>query len=168
VAEVLAMIRSERLAHDVVAQVQVDESLPYVLGDRVQLQQVLVNRILNACDAMTTTAPADRRLVISGEAHGDGSSELIIADRGPGIAPSWAERIFESFVTSKANGTGLGLAICRKVVALHGGRLWAESSPTGATFHLVLPGAEGPVRPSATALPELALRPTLSLGPAPC
>jgi len=156
VAEVLEIMRNELLAHEVAARVHVDEALPHVRGDRVQLQQVLVNLILNACDAMAETAPADRQLEISGAAHLDGSSELIIADHGPGIALTWRESIFEPFVTSKANGTGLGLAICRKVVGAHGGRLWADSSPTGATFHLVLPGMEQSSRPAADPPADLA------------
>ncbi len=155
VTEVLAMMRRELLAHQVVVHVEVDASLPPVRGDRVQLQQVLVNLIINACDAMVETAPADRCIVITGAANLDGSCELIITDRGPGIALGQTESIFEPFVTSKVNGTGLGLAICRKVVSQHGGQLRAESNSNGATFHLVLPGVEGLSVPMANA-PELA------------
>jgi PAS domain S-box-containing protein len=140
-AEVLAIMRSELLANEVAVQVDVNASLPHVCADRVQLQQVLVNLILNACDAMAANAPADRRLVIAGTAR-DGSCTLVIRDSGPGISFSPTDRIFEPFVTTKANGVGLGLAICQKVVTAHGGRLVAENDPGGgAAFHLVLPCA---------------------------
>ncbi len=139
--EVLAIMRSELLAREVTPQVDINASLPPVRGDRVQLQQVLVNLILNACDAMAATAPADRRLAIVGT-HDDGGCALTITDSGPGIALTPKDRVFEPFVTSKPNGAGLGLAICRKVATAHGGSLWAEDGPAGgATFHLVLPRA---------------------------
>lgn len=140
VVEVLEVMRSELLAHQVKVQVDVDAALPHVRGDRVELQQVLVNLILNACEAMTVTDPADRLLDIAGIAQADGGCALSVADRGPGIAAESTERIFEPFMTTKANGVGLGLPICRMVVARHGGRLWAESGGSGATFRLVLPG----------------------------
>jgi PAS domain S-box-containing protein len=141
VTETLAIMRSQLLAHDITTQVDVCASLPGVRGDRVQLQQILVNLILNACEAMAET-PVDRRLVITAVPHEDEGCELVISDHGPGIALTPPERIFEPFVTSKAHGVGLGLAICRKVVTAHGGRLWAENNPAGgASFHLVLPRA---------------------------
>jgi PAS domain S-box-containing protein len=141
VTEVLAIMRSELLAHGVAAQADVAPSLPHVRGDRVQLQQILVNLILNACDAMALSAPADRRLAISASAFERGCT-LVIADHGPGISVVPTDRIFEPFVTTKANGAGLGLAISRKAVVAHGGRLWAENNPGGgAAFHLELPYA---------------------------
>jgi PAS domain S-box-containing protein len=147
VTETLAIMRSELLAHDVTTQVDISASLPDVRGDRVQLQQILVNLILNACEAMAEE-PVDRRVLITAVPHEENGCELVISDRGPGIALTPPERIFEPFVTSKAHGVGLGLAICRKVVMAHGGRLWAENNPArGASFHLVLPSAVG-VSPS--------------------
>jgi PAS domain S-box-containing protein len=141
VTEVVAIMRNELLAREVAAQVDIGASLPPVRGDRVQLQQVLVNLILNACEAMAVRAPADRRLAISASAH-DGGCSLAISDSGPGISLTPTDRIFEPFVTSKVNGAGLGLAICQMVVTAHGGRLWAENNPGGgAAFHLVLPRA---------------------------
>ncbi|HEX7978791.1 MAG TPA: ATP-binding protein [Gemmatimonadaceae bacterium] len=148
-------------------QVDVDASLPYVSGDRVQLQQVLVNLILNACDAMATTEPADRRLLIAGAMRDDGSCELTVADHGPGIALEMMECIFEPFVTSKQNGVGLGLAICRKVVTQHGGRLWVESTPSGATFHLELPSVVHLPEPVSNASRGLATLPYTPLRRAP-
>lgn len=142
VIEVVALLRGALLEHRVSVKIEVSTSMPHVRGDRVQLQQVLVNLIMNACDAMAATPPTERLIVITGIARDEGACELIIADRGPGIAAGLEERIFEPFVTSKTNGVGLGLALSRKLVAMHGGRIWAENQFSGAEFHLLLPAGQ--------------------------
>jgi C4-dicarboxylate-specific signal transduction histidine kinase len=114
-------------------------SVVVVSADRVQLQQVLLNLIVNACDAMTDNAPRDRSLTISVVEEG-ATVRISVADRGPGVAAGLIDAVFEPFVTSKPQGLGLGLAICRSIIGAHGGRIWAANNPShGATFSFVLP-----------------------------
>ncbi len=117
----------------------VDTSLHWVRVDRVQIEQVLVNLLLNACEAMDATPKEQRvlRIVIRNADQND--VELVIGDSGKGVAPCEHEHIFQPFVTTKARGLGLGLAICRLIVNAHGGRIWAEAADRGARFCLSLP-----------------------------
>jgi C4-dicarboxylate-specific signal transduction histidine kinase len=116
-------------------------AVPSVLGDRIQLQQVVLNLVLNACDAMNTTDTGDRLLMLSTRAD-DGFVELAVSDRGPGIPDGQLERVFEPFVTFREQGLGLGLAISRSIVAAHGGSIHAENNADGgATFRCLLPTA---------------------------
>ena len=115
------------------------EALPAVSGDRNQLQQVLLNFVINGCDAMDGRE-ADRRLLVRTRTTAHGSAEVSVADRGAGIPLADLERIFEPFVTTKSSGLGLGLSICRSIVEAHGGRLWASNNADrGATLHCELP-----------------------------
>ena len=115
------------------------DSLPAVSGDRNQLQQVLLNFVINGCDAMDGRE-VDRRLLVRTLANGQGNVEVSVVDRGAGIPVADLERIFDPFVTTKAAGMGLGLAICRSIVEAHGGRLWAtNNADCGATLHCELP-----------------------------
>lgn len=137
--EVLAITRGEMLEHNVLVELAPAAENAYVLGDRVQLQQVLVNLIVNACDAMGTVAPASRRLTIRSTIQA-GVANISVSDTGHGIESGQTERLFEPFVSSKAGGLGLGLAISRKIVSAHGGEIWADdSAQDGATFHVTLP-----------------------------
>ena len=117
------------------------EELPPVTGDRVQLQQVVLNLILNAVEAIGSVEAGARDLSISTEQ--DDSGVLVsVRDTGPGISPAQLERVFEAFYTTKSGGTGMGLAICRSIIDAHGGRLWASANePRGAVFQFTLPGA---------------------------
>jgi C4-dicarboxylate-specific signal transduction histidine kinase len=118
--------------------------LPGTLGDRVQLQQVMLNLVLNACEAMSSRTPAERALTVSTALDGDGLLLTAVADRGDGIPPDAADRLFEPFFTTKPQGLGLGLSICRSIIAAHGGRLWADNNPDdGATFMVALPAQNG-------------------------
>jgi two-component system, LuxR family, sensor kinase FixL len=104
----------------------------------VQLQQVLLNLVMNACDAMSDTPPGERLLVVSTRMGGDARIE--VRDRGRGIAPDALAKIFDPFVTTKPDGLGLGLAICRSIVTAHGGDMWAVNNPErGAAFVVSLP-----------------------------
>lgn len=139
VSEVLELAHSDLVQRGVVADTRLSASLPLIHADRVQLQQVVLNLIVNACDAMADTPPADRALVISTSVVGD-AVQISVSDQGSGLAPDSLESVFEPFVTSKADGLGLGLAICRSIVGAHGGGMWAaNNADRGATFHVRLP-----------------------------
>jgi C4-dicarboxylate-specific signal transduction histidine kinase len=132
VCDVLALARGDLIARGVSVDTQLEPRVGLVLADPVQLQQVLLNLIMNASDAMVGNAPAERRLMIATRRSEQGRAiECSVADRGPGIRPEDLEHIFQPFVTTKKQGLGLGLAICRSIVEAHGGRLWAENSASG-------------------------------------
>jgi hypothetical protein len=137
----IALARSEAANKRVTVRVDLAEGISAVRGDRVQLQQVVLNLILNAVEAMSSIdGGAPRELSISTE--GRGADEILVAvrDSGPGIDPEYLERVFDSFYTTKPTGMGLGLSICRSIVDAHGGRLWAEANkPRGSVFQFILP-----------------------------
>ena len=143
VDEVRGLLHSDLIRRRVAAEIDLARSLPPVLGDRVELQQVILNLVGNACDAMGDT-PAHRRQVrIATALTPEGQVQLSVEDRGSGIPPERLEQIFDAFFTTKVSGLGLGLAICRSIVTAHGGRLWATNNGSGgATFHLVLDQAD--------------------------
>jgi PAS domain S-box-containing protein len=140
--EVLRLANNQLTAHSVTVTAHLTPDLPAVRGDRVGLQQVLLNLIVNACDAMKLNEPARRHLTVTTALDGEGAVEVAIADCGGGIPADAVERVFEPFFTTKEHGLGLGLAICRSIVAAHGGRLWAiNNADHGATFCFALAGA---------------------------
>lgn len=115
--------------------------LPQVLVDRVQLQQVLVNLMRNAIEAMQGSGA--RELVLEMKPRDSGGIEIALTDSGPGLAPEVASRLFQPFVTTKSGGMGVGLSICHSIISQHGGRIWAEACPKGGTvFRIVLPAAQ--------------------------
>lgn len=139
VGEVLELAHSDLIHRGVLVNARLLPSAPVIFSDRVQLQQVLLNLIMNACDAMSDTAQGERVLVIATSVD-DGVVRIAVHDRGPGIAARSLESVFEPFVTSKKNGLGLGLAICRSIVRSHGGNMWASNNPDrGATIVVSLP-----------------------------
>jgi two-component system sensor kinase FixL len=139
VEETLRLMRSDLLNRRVAVRADLGEGLPAVSGDRNQLQQVLLNFMMNGCDAMDGRR-TDGRLLVRTQSTAEGNVEVSVADHGAGIPPADLERIFEPFVTTKSNGMGLGLTICRSIVDAHGGRLWAtNNSDGGATLHCELP-----------------------------
>ena len=147
VRDVLDFIRGEFLLRGVEVKTSFGGDLPQVRGDRVQLQQVVLNLVCNACDAMQGQS-ARRVLGIGTEQTAAGDLQLTVTDTGPGIAPDRLERVFDPFYTTKESGLGMGLAICRRIVTAHSGLLSAQSRPgEGATFRVVLPavvaGAQG-------------------------
>jgi PAS domain S-box-containing protein len=137
--EVIALGRSAIIKNRVWVQTRLSERLSPVHGDRVQLQQVVLNLLLNALEAMGSVEAAPRELLIS--TRQDHAGVLVaVHDSGPGIDPEHLERVFNSFYTTKPSGTGMGLSICRSIVDAHGGRLWAEANePRGAIFQFTLP-----------------------------
>jgi PAS domain S-box-containing protein len=140
IEEVIALVRGELLKHHVSVQTRIAPGLSPVHGDRVQLQQVVLNLIVNAIEAMTSVDDDARQLVISIESSQTEGVLVAIGDSGPGVAAEDRERIFESFFTTKAAGVGIGLSICRSIVEAHGGRLWADAhQPRGAVFRFTLP-----------------------------
>jgi signal transduction histidine kinase len=138
VSEVLALVRTDLRHRGVVVSTRFCEPAPLVLGDRVQLQQVVLNLVMNACEAMSETPPDERLLVVS--TASDGAACIEVRDAGSGITPDALARVFEPFVTTKRDGLGLGLAICRSIVAAHGGQISAANRPErGASFVVSLP-----------------------------
>jgi two-component system sensor kinase FixL len=118
-------------------------NLPVVLGDRVQLYQVVLNLIVNGLEASTDPGPGDRWLKVRTTGSNGGAVELTVEDSGRGIAQHDLDRVFEPFFTTKPAGLGMGLSISRSIVLAHGGRLWAENSADGgAMFRCVLPAAQ--------------------------
>jgi signal transduction histidine kinase len=114
-----------------------------VEGDRVQLQQVILNLVLNAAEAMTAVDNGARDLLISSEQSRTNGILVTVRDSGPGIDPEHIERVFDAFYTTKPSGMGMGLSICRSIIDAHGGRLWADANePRGAAFQFTLPGSE--------------------------
>jgi signal transduction histidine kinase len=139
--DVIELAYGELKSRHVIVSTAFAPAMPVVLGDRVQLQQVVLNLVLNASDAMNGTQAGNRHLSVSTSAGPDYVG-LAIADRGPGIPDGQLERVFEPFVTFREDGLGLGLAISRSIVTAHGGSIRAENNPDGgATFHCVLPVA---------------------------
>jgi C4-dicarboxylate-specific signal transduction histidine kinase len=139
IEDVLRLLRSDLVSRNVRTTTILAPDLPAVSGDHVQLQQVMLNLIVNGCDAMQGTPPDQRMLEIATTRNSDGEVCVSIADRGSGISSGMEERIFETFYSTKESGLGMGLAICRAIIQVHGGRLWAENNPgRGATFHFTL------------------------------
>lgn len=140
VAAVLDLAHGDLVTHQVAVVRRFGSALPLVQGDRIQLQQVLLNFIVNACEAMSAMEPNRRVLTITTAAGDDQSVEVCVADTGKGILPEVQPKLFEAFATTKKHGLGLGLSICRSIVSAHGGRQWAENRPEGgAAFHIALP-----------------------------
>jgi PAS domain S-box-containing protein len=140
VLDVITLTRSELLRHGVSLQTELATGLPLIDGDCIQLQQVILNLILNAAEAMSGIDEGAREMRIS-TARGASNGVLVsVRDSGPGLGPQSVDRLFEAFYTTKPDGLGMGLAICRSIVAAHGGRLWATANePGGAVFQFTVP-----------------------------
>jgi C4-dicarboxylate-specific signal transduction histidine kinase len=142
IEEVIVLAQSVTLRNGVSVQTRLAEGLLPLLGDRVQVQQVLLNLVLNAAEAMSSVEEGARELVISTEHHLAGAL-VAVRDSGPGVGPAHLDRVFDAFYTTKSRGTGMGLSICRSIIHAHGGKLWAEANdPRGAAFQFTLPDAE--------------------------
>jgi len=145
VKEVLAITQGELQARQVSLQVQLNDDVPLVTGDKVQLQQVVLNLVMNAIDAMAAVTSRRRVLSIRSQRGEDGGALVTVQDCGHGLDPENAERIFHPFFTTKPGGIGMGLSISTSIVEAHGGRLWAAPvHPSGTAFHFSLPRASEP------------------------
>jgi C4-dicarboxylate-specific signal transduction histidine kinase len=129
IGEVVTLARTELITRQVAVTVHVDPGLPSLWGDKVQLQQVFLNLVLNGCEAMSGMPAPSRQLILTGDVDREGSVHVTVRDYGTGIRPDMVERLFEPFVTTKSDGLGLGLSISRTIVATHGGRLWGANKP---------------------------------------
>jgi len=139
VKDVIGLLHSDAVIRGIVVVHELERDLPEVKGDRIQLQQVVVNLLLNAFDAMRDGLARDRSVIVRSR-RADSEVLVTISDRGPGILPEEMDRLFEPFRSTKPGGLGMGLSISRSIVASHGGRMWAENNSTrGATFGFSLP-----------------------------
>jgi signal transduction histidine kinase len=143
IREVVRLTHGEASRHDIAVETQLANDLPKVEGDRVQLQQVVLNLIVNATEAMSTAREGSRRLLIRAAPATSDCVLVTVQDSGPGIDPANLERIFGAFYTTKPDGLGMGLSICRAIIEAHGGRLWATNEPGGALFQFTLPSRTG-------------------------
>ena len=140
ILEVIALTRGEVLQNGVSVRTQLAEGLPLIQADRVQLQQVILNLIVNAIEAMRDVGEGARELLISTGGDASNGVHVSFRDSGPGLAPASLERLFEAFYTTKSSGLGMGLPICHSIIEAHGGRIWAGvNEPRGAVFHFTLP-----------------------------
>lgn len=140
VTDSLLLARSDLAGKRILVQASLQRELPNILVDRIQMQQVILNLIANACEAMSGMAKEQRRLTLTTRTALDHAEvELVVGDCGGGVPQQLGSRLFEPFVTTKPDGLGLGLSISKSIVVSHGGRLWAENVPPGAAFHVALP-----------------------------
>jgi signal transduction histidine kinase len=139
IEEMVALLRGEATRYSISVRTKLAADLPQVMGDRVQLQQVVMNLITNSIDAVKAV-DGTRELAIKSERAENEQLLMTVSDTGVGLPPLQAGQIFNAFFTTKPHGTGMGLRICRSIVESHGGRLWAaDNSPRGASFYFTLP-----------------------------
>jgi C4-dicarboxylate-specific signal transduction histidine kinase len=142
IEDVLGFIEDERRRSEVTVRTELQAHLPPVMGDPIQLQQVVLNLVMNGIEAMRTRPARSRVMHIRTSATVEGCITIAVEDRGSGVTPEVIERVFDPFFTTKASGIGLGLAITRSIVEAHGGRIWVEAAtPRGALFQFTLPAA---------------------------
>ena len=157
ILEITGLTRVATSEHSVLVKLQLSDGLPHILGDRVQLQQVILNLIMNAAEAMSEVSEGARELLISTSEAEPGSVLVAVSDSGPGLPQANLDRLFEAFYTTKANGLGMGLSICRSIVQNHGGRLWATpNEPHGAVFCMLPPIGENRLKTPSHLRPSLA------------
>jgi C4-dicarboxylate-specific signal transduction histidine kinase len=138
--DIVSLTQGEAAKNDVAVRTQLVDGLQPIEGDRVQLQQVILNLVMNAIEAMSGTDEPPRELLLTSEEAEPGRVRVSVRDTGPGLGSPAPDRLFHAFHTTKANGLGLGLSICRSIIEAHGGKLSAAAnSPRGAVFQFVVP-----------------------------
>jgi PAS domain S-box-containing protein len=143
VRDVVMLVHSDAILQSVRISLDLHDDLPAVRGDRVQLQQVLLNILLNAFDAMKECPASTREVKLQAQSDGAGLIQVAVSDCGPGLSADKLDKIFQPFYTTKGDGLGMGLSICRSIIQAHGGRLWAENNAScGVTFYFTLPVAD--------------------------
>jgi C4-dicarboxylate-specific signal transduction histidine kinase len=143
ILEVIALTRSEIVRNGISLKTELAKELPPVHGERTDLQQVLLNLIVNAVDAMSSESNSLRELLIATSEDRSNGVRVAVSDWGPGVAQEAIERLFDAFYTTKSGGMGMGLAICRSIIKAHGGRIWVTpNTPRGAVFQFNLPVRE--------------------------
>jgi len=158
ILEVIALTRGEAAQNGVWVRTQLAEGLPRIQADRVQLQQVILNLIINAVEAMNSASEGTRELLISTAADASNGVRVSLRDTGPGLDPASLERLFDAFYTTKSSGLGMGLSICRSIIEAQGGRIWADANePRGAAFHFILPLQQEETTPAEHAGPMQAV-----------
>ena len=149
IGEMARMLRSEARTHDVSIYTDLKDDLPMTVADRVQIQQVLMNLMLNGIEAVTEAGGV---VTVKSQLGEDGQIEISVNDTGPGLPLGKTDQIFDAFFTTKPQGSGMGLAISKSIVESHGGRIWANSDGgRGATFHFTLPAAPEETSPPVDA-----------------
>jgi signal transduction histidine kinase len=158
VREVIELIRGEAVKNGVSLDMELGKDLPLIKGDRVQLQQVALNLIINAVQAVGAVADGAREVLIT-TAQADPNGVLVaVKDSGPGLTPASYERLFEAFYTTKPGGLGMGLSICRSIIEAHQGRVWVTANlPRGAVFQFTLPPEREETIPAEHAGPMAAV-----------
>jgi signal transduction histidine kinase len=140
IREVIELTRHEALKNGVSVHTELGDDLPTIDGDRVELQQVILNLIFNAVEAMKDMTEGPRDVLITTGKTESAETLVSVRDSGPGLAPEVRDKLFQPFETTKSTGMGLGLSICRSIIEAHGGRLWASANaPRGAVFQFTLP-----------------------------
>ncbi len=149
VGAAVAYCRAELERHDVLIEARIARDLPLVRVDALQIEQVLVNLVRNAAEALTDAGRYDGKVIIEAESDGAAAAVIRVRDNGPGFDPGLAERAHAPFTTTKPEGLGLGLSLARSIVESHAGRLWIDSSPSGATVSFTVPAADAAQRSAA-------------------
>jgi PAS domain S-box-containing protein len=145
IRDVIELTRGEWVKNGISMQADLADGLPLIEGDRVQLQQVILNLIVNAVEAMSGASDGTRELLVSSRKADPGGVLVGVRDSGPGLAPASLDHVFDAFYTTKPGGLGMGLSICRSIIEAHGGRLWASANlPRGASFQFALPAIANP------------------------
>ena len=142
--DVVQLVHSDGILRNIRVQIECQDGLPRVRGDRVQLQQVVLNLLINAFDAMKEAIATERNVKVWAKTNGAGTVEVSVRDHGTGLTSNELARIFQPFYTTKREGLGMGLSISRSIIEAHGGRLWAENNADrGATFHFTVLAIDG-------------------------
>jgi C4-dicarboxylate-specific signal transduction histidine kinase len=140
IREAILLVQREVMRHQVSLRTELASALPSVLGDRIQLQQVLINLLINGVEATAPITDRLREILIRSQRHEAGQVLVAVRDSGIGIDTATAEQLFSAFFTTKPSGMGMGLSICRSIIRAHGGRLWVSPNPDhGAAFQFTVP-----------------------------